>query len=107
MKTLNLMPDAVQLLVPKSKPFSFTITFPYNIIGYTYVAKIIDSTNAVIATLTCTPNTSLNTVVMAVSAENALLIQTGHKWYMQETRSADVVFIVGYGTIEAIQVTDL
>jgi hypothetical protein len=107
MQTINLVPEPIQLLIPKSKPFSFTFTFPYGITGYTYVAKIIDSTNAVIATLTCTPNTSLNTVVMAVSAANAALIQTGHKWYLQETRSTDVVYVVGYGTIQSTQVTDL
>jgi hypothetical protein len=106
-QTINLVPESIQLIVPKSKPFSFTFTFPYSITGYTYTAKIIDSVNAVIATLTCTPNTSLNTVVMAVSAANAALILTGHKWYLQENRSMDVVYVVGYGTIQVTQVTDL
>lgn len=107
MKTLNLMPDAVQIILPKGKPFEVLFTFSYSITGYTYVSKIIDSNNTVIVTLTCTPNTVSNTVTVTISSANALLIQTGHKWYLQETRSISDVRMVVYGTTEVTQVTDL
>lgn len=107
MKTLNLMPDSVQMLLPKGKPFEVLFTFSYSIVGYTYASKIIDSDNAVIATLTCTPNTVSNTVTVTISSANALLIQTGHKWYLQETRSVSDVRMIVCGTTEVKQVTDL
>lgn len=107
MKTLNLMPDSVQIILPKGKAHTLTFEFPYSIVGYTYACKVIDSDNTVVATLTCTPDTVNNIVTVAISAANALLIETGHKWYIQETRSADLSIVIAAGRVECIQVTDL
>lgn len=107
MKTVNLMPDAVQIILPKGKAHTLPFEFPYSISGYTYTCKIIDSENVVIATLTCTPDTINNIVTVAISSANALLIETGHEWYIQETRSADLSIVIAAGKVECIQVTDL
>ncbi|HET8687013.1 MAG TPA: hypothetical protein VFM18_10165 [Methanosarcina sp.] len=107
MKTLNLMPDAVQIILPKGKAHILPFEFPYSISGYTYTCKIIDSENAVVATLTYTPDTVNNIVNVAISASNALLIETGQKWYLQETRSESLSIVIAAGAVECIQVTDL
>lgn len=107
MKTINLMPDEVQLILPMGLPFEENFTFAYSITGYTYTAKIVDSEYNVIATLTCTPDTLNNIVTMSISQVNSLLIETEHRWYLKETRSASNERIVAFGKVQNIQVTDL
>ena len=106
MQTLNYLPENVLLFLPLGKAIDIEFELDYDISTYAYVSKIIDCENTVVATLTCTPDILNRTVTVSVSEANALLIESDHKWYIEQVNGSTSEVLIG-GKIKVEQVTDL
>jgi hypothetical protein len=108
MQTLNLQAADVMLLINKGKDTVETLTMSYDITGFTYASKIINTTTkAVIATLTTSADTVNRQVTLTISAANSLLIaESGHSWYIEEDTGPETRVIMA-GPVKNEQVTDL